>query len=773
MNLGKIIWIIGSLIILSGCYPKRNNTYNLDFEGLEPETHLPMDWGLGYVHPFGVPVDSVYSFYSVDSVNRHGGKYSLCIDWSNPIRNYTAAGYAIRQLYKAGKIKLTGFIKTENVKDGFAGLWMRLDSANYAMEFDNMADHGITGTTEWREYSIEMTYDPEYVKRIIVGGIITGEGKMWLDDLHLTINGIDINQAPKEQKEYYDYYNDEIVRESRIAELDTVFSRNVIPENIKPDSEKIRELANLGMIWGLIKYNHEDVARGGYNMDAELFRILPKIIGSSDAMETNKILEQWVDHFGCTSYCTDCDDFRKTHGLEHEFHNLLGGLPGDGKLSPRLKKKIEYIKNNPFAGIEHYYVDTLRYEHFPVFRNEFAYQVTGCPGASLRLLALYRFWNAVAFYDPCKNVPWDDVLKKFIPVFIAAKTTTEYEEACLKLTAALHDTRAGVYKNNNEPLITGGKGYMLPAMIARIENKIVVTGLVDSFTHGSLQKGDIILAVNDIPIDSLVKKYLPLIPASTDAAFYDAFCHLIALSATDKINLTIDRDGIKVKVQTHCIRIDDRTQKLFANPNKLPKYKLTSDGIGIIQAGLLEPRDYLSIEQKMSNAKTLIIDLRNYPQQQMPIRFLSWLCNADMPDVGIKNACMKIPGTTIRYPEEMWDALRTASKKHFAGKVLILVDHSTGSIGQNDAFIIAASGNNAHPRVLVGRQTCGGGYHLCSVAIPGGLTLTFSADVFDNTNGPSLFQNGLPGIKEIKPTISGVKLGRDEVMEEALRMAAQ
>ena len=87
-------------------------------------------------------------------------------------------------------------MKTENVT-GSAGLWMRLDgekNKNYG--FDNMQDRPIAGTTGWQEYSIEMDYDQDRVKSIVVGGLIIGSGKMWMDNLHITINDIDISEAP-------------------------------------------------------------------------------------------------------------------------------------------------------------------------------------------------------------------------------------------------------------------------------------------------------------------------------------------------------------------------------------------------------------------------------------------------------------------------------------------------------------------------------------------------------------------------------------------------
>ena len=57
--------------------------------------------------------------------------------------------------YLGKRIKMTAFVKTENVKN-WAGLWLRVDQAgsNQPLSFDNMSDRPIKGSTNWTEYEI-------------------------------------------------------------------------------------------------------------------------------------------------------------------------------------------------------------------------------------------------------------------------------------------------------------------------------------------------------------------------------------------------------------------------------------------------------------------------------------------------------------------------------------------------------------------------------------------------------------------------------------------
>jgi erythromycin esterase-like protein len=55
----------------------------------------------------------------------------------------------------AGKhIRFSGYIKTEDVSGGYAGLWWRVDDPSGVLAFDNMQNRGVSGTTDWRRYDI-------------------------------------------------------------------------------------------------------------------------------------------------------------------------------------------------------------------------------------------------------------------------------------------------------------------------------------------------------------------------------------------------------------------------------------------------------------------------------------------------------------------------------------------------------------------------------------------------------------------------------------------
>lgn len=89
----------------------------------------------------------------------------------------------------AGKrIRFSGYIKTEGVTRGYAGLWWRVDGPSRPLALDNMENRGATGTTEWKRYSIEMIVAPN-AQAIWFGALFPGNGTAWFDDFTVEIDG--------------------------------------------------------------------------------------------------------------------------------------------------------------------------------------------------------------------------------------------------------------------------------------------------------------------------------------------------------------------------------------------------------------------------------------------------------------------------------------------------------------------------------------------------------------------------------------------------------
>lgn len=87
--------------------------------------------------------------------------------------------------FKQRRIRLSGFLRTENVT-AFAGMWMRVDdAAGDVLQFDNMSNRPIKGNTNWNYYSLVLDV-PENSQVISFGIMLSGHGTVWADQLVFT-----------------------------------------------------------------------------------------------------------------------------------------------------------------------------------------------------------------------------------------------------------------------------------------------------------------------------------------------------------------------------------------------------------------------------------------------------------------------------------------------------------------------------------------------------------------------------------------------------------
>lgn len=129
----------------------------------------------------------------IDNVETSSGKGAKFIryaqgdgkGWGTLMQQFSAERYAGQRLRFQAKVK------TREV-DGWAGLWMRIDTQGRRSEaFYNSADKPISGTTGWQIRSVTLDV-PDDASVISFGVIDAGTGQVWLDELTLEAVGKEV-----------------------------------------------------------------------------------------------------------------------------------------------------------------------------------------------------------------------------------------------------------------------------------------------------------------------------------------------------------------------------------------------------------------------------------------------------------------------------------------------------------------------------------------------------------------------------------------------------
>jgi len=673
------------------------------------------------------------------------GKYSATIEFKQGDPSFRAWAFTIPGNYAGKKITLTGYIKTENVTDGYAGLWMRIDPS---IAFDNMNKNGVKGTTDWAKYEITLDMNPEKTKQIVVGGLLVGKGKMWLDNFKVTVDGKDIKDLKPLERKFFP------------ADQDKAFDNGSGIATIPVDKGQIENLKTLGLIWGFLKYYHPNIAKGDYNWDYQLFRLLPKLLNSKNKTDRDEILVKWIDSLG----------------------NFSEGIGTTVKSSEiKLEPDLDWIKNSNFSDKlttlllkvknadrpkEHYYIGLQPGVGNPDFKNENAYPSMKYPDAGFRLLTLYRYWNIIQYYFPYKNLieeDWKKVLEEFIPKLINANNETNYTLAVLELIGRVHDTHANIWGGNQVLNNYFGVNYAA-VELTFIEGKAVVTGYYDKNLgkETGLEIGDIISVVNNTPVDQIIKEKIKYSPASN----YPTKLRDIATSLLRTNDSTI---SIEFKRNN---KTETKTLKTFPAKqfNLYRKYQVTdtcfkfiNKDIAYINNGSLK-REYLpKIWKELENTKGLIIDIRNYPSD-FPIYALSgYLMPESIPFVKFSNGSIENPGLFTYTPP-----LKAGKKSgdYYKGKVVILINEISQSSAEFHAMAYRVNPN----ATVIGSTTAGADGNVSQFSLPGGISTMISGIGVYYPAGKETQRTGIITDIEVRPTVQGIKEGRDELIEKAIEI---
>ncbi len=741
--------ILPYLLALSATLALRaraQDTLNLSFEQVSPDGKTPRGWSLSFVAG-----QQESHELALDSIVRKDGRYALSIRRKSPGADYAAAEYVIPVNYQGRQLVLTGYLRTENVRQGYAGLWMRIDAEDRMINLDVMQNRGVTGTTEWTAYKISLPYSTPDAHTVHIGGLLTGEGRMWIDQLSLSLDGKPLHEAP--------------VRKVQLlrAQTDTGFRKGSGITNSKVSVQQQQWLSDLGQVWGFVKYHHPAVAKGNHNMDAELFRFLPGLLQARDNAQAYQRIEAWVDGFGIPDSCLTCTPVRPSGNVK--LMPDYGQLFTASHLPASLQARLQRLLNNRNQG-RHYYIDMFPQVGNPQFTHEETYRRLTSPDAGMRLLALYRYWNMIQYFFPYRHLigeDWTEVLHESVPVFLGADNDTSYAVACLRLIARVHDTHANIW--GLTPALSAWRGrFHAPLQAKFVEGKLVITGYYRD--KEALQQffapGDIIAAINGVSIDTLVARQLPFTPASNhDTRLRDLPDYLLR-----------SRDSIMDIKTIHNGKAQSKNITLFPSAmiNRSIDYdpapgdrsfKVIEGDIGYVNPGKYRNNQLDTIRKAFAGTRGMIIDMRTYPSEFMPFTFGAWIKPEPAPFAMFTQGSVANPGLFSFTPVV---SNGTQNGKKYAGPIVIIVDASTQS--QAEYTTMAFQG---FPNVtVIGSTTAAADGNISEINLPGAINTLISGIGVYYPDGTETQRVGVKIDEEVRPTIAGIRAGRDELLERAI-----
>ena len=715
--------------------PNRPELTGLDFEA-EQTGGVPRGWN-------GGPPDTL----AVDGVTVHAGKGALRIERNDKSpAAFSAVNKTIPIDFAGTTLELRGFLRTEGVS-GFAGLWMREDGDGGSVAFDNMERRQIKGTTEWTEYSITLPLEKS-AKNLVFGVLAAGVGKVWADDLRILVDGRPLEHEPR------------VEQPKTALDLDKEFDAGSGIALKSLSKAQVDNLAMLGKVWGFLKYHHPLVTAGKRHWDYELFRIMPRVLAAPDALAARSVVQQWVASLGDAPGCTNCGSLQES---DLHLRPPVTWLT-DGALGSELARTLRAIPRPPDQ--RQFYVSLVPNIGNPSFDHELSYTNLKLPDAGYQLLSLYRLWNIIEYWFPYRDLldrGWDEELIAFIPRIALASDAVAYKEGLLAFIATIHDTHANLWSSLDVRPPVGACA--VPVTLRFIENQAVVTAYTNnpSGPASGLQRGDIVTALDGVPVTQLVERWTPFYAASNQTRRLHDIAGSMTRGACGAVSIRVSRDAGPLELKAERIsQPAPGTTRPVWHDRPGETFQRLSPEVAYLKLSSAKVSEAASYIEAAAGTKGMVIDIRNYPSEFMVFALGSHLVDRAIEFARFTLGDMANPGA---FHWSVGPLSLAPAAPHYAGKIAILVDESSLSQAEYTTMAFRAAPN----AVVVGSMTAGADGNVSPIPLPGGLRSAISGiGVFYPDKKPTQ-RIGIVADIEARPTIQGIRSGRDEVLEAAIR----
>jgi C-terminal processing protease CtpA/Prc len=398
------------------------------------------------------------------------------------------------------------------------------------------------------------------------------------------------------------------------------------------------------------------------------------------------------------------------------------------------------------------------------------------PTAEYRLLALFRFWNVINSFFPYKHLidePWDDILPRYIAKFEANKDAADYQLTVREMVAEIQDSHGGVrFPSVSKSAERLGR-FSPPLWLKFIENQTVVEQVFDEVKD--IKAGDVITAVDGVPIEKFRENYARYFAASTKQALMrNIHFDLLRGQENSRRKLTlrgIDGATREAEVVLSVSATDPRWAKIINKEKPLPVFAVLPSGYGYVDLSRLTVAEVDKMFETVKNAPAVIFDMRGYPQGtaweiaprltekkkvaaalfSRPIRTAKDLVDSDLAG-----------GANFTFTQRLFEPKGDVYK----GKVVMLINEFAQSQSEHTALFFEA----ATDVTFIGTPTAGANGDVTRMVLPGNLTVGFSGHDVRHADGRQLQRLGIQPHVKVAPTIRGLFIeNRDEVLEAAIK----
>lgn len=396
----------------------------------------------------------------------------------------------------------------------------------------------------------------------------------------------------------------------------------------------------------------------------------------------------------------------------------------------------------------------------PVWHPDDAYASRAYPSEAHRLLAVYRLWGVLDAFFPYKHLldePWDEVLEEFIPQVLAASDELAYAQALARLASRTKDSHVG---------LSGSAAYVAwlgpapaPVELQIVEGKPIVTRIKDADAAAGLTPGDEILAIDGEDVSVRARVLAEYGSFSTPAARDRLVARVLLNGAEGSVaKVTIRGAGGRTDIVTL-----PRGRRFAARDQRDGEVvRLLDHNIGYADLDRLAPAQVPDMFERFARTAGIIFDMRGYPNGT------AWAIapriNTRKPEAAALFFRPVLAAGSSRERLSFFQDLPPTITAVYTRPTVMLIDERAISQAEHTGLFFKA----ANGTTFIGSPTTGANGDVTTMVLPGNLRVSFTGHDVRWPDGRQLQRVGLQPDVEVRPTIAGVRAGRDEVLERAI-----
>lgn len=300
----------------------------------------------------------------------------------------------------------------------------------------------------------------------------------------------------------------------------------------------------------------------------------------------------------------------------------------------------------------------------------------------------------------------------------------------------------------------------------------MITALADPQVAraAGVEPGDVVLRVDGEDAQARIARLARYMSASTPQwQMRRAASSLLAGAENTEAVVTVRDRNDQVKE----IRLTRKKTSVEETERTGDPVKLLPGNIGYADLDRLTVDMVDAMFEQFKNTKAIVFDDRTYPNGT------AWAIAPRLTDKDLVVAAMihrRVAMTpdggagdiaSLSTTPTFFERIPHSDKWRYRGKtvMLIIIDERTISHGEHTGlFLEAANGTK-----FIGSPTAGANGDVTTFCVPGGIWIYFTGQGIRHAHGRQLQRVGLVPDVEVRPTLRGIRAGKDEVLDRAVQ----